>query len=157
MSALLAFTFAAMASLGAPPREDLADVAVAIAEAAEERPVVGGDARRTAALLVVTAWAESRFDVHAVGDGGRSCGLFGIWVGRRPERCALLAADHVGAARMARDMLEESLRVCRARPPAERLGLYMGGACDRGLGQSRYRWRLAERLARTVREEIEPT
>lgn len=149
---LLDFTLAAIAHM-APERAPDARLAEAIALAAEERPFVAGDARRTAALLVVTAHAESRFDAGAVGDSGRSCGYFGIWVGARRERCALMAADPIGTARLARDMLAESLIVCRARPAPERLGLYMGGDCSRGLAQSRHRWWWTNRLARVVREE----
>ena len=131
-----------------PEAPDQDRLAVAIATAAEEAPLFDDDVdgRRTAALLVVTAWEESRFDRFAVGDSGRSCGLFGIWVGRSERRCRAIQEDVFGSARIARDMLRESLRVCRARPVAERLGLYLGGSCGRGLPLSRRRWWLMKRL-----------
>lgn len=118
-----------------------ATLADAIATAAEET----ADAERTAALLVVTAMAESSCRADAIGDHGRSAGFFGLWCGSE-RRCAAVIADPYGAARMARDLLAESLTVCRAQRPAERLGLYLGGACDRGLAQSRHRWWWLRRL-----------
>lgn len=153
MTPIEIFTVAAAAALGAPPSADTAALADAVVIVADERPILGKDPRQTAALLLVTAWQESRFDPRATGDSGRSCGLFGIWVGARRERCALMAADPIGSARMARDLLAESLNVCKRMPVNERLGLFMGGACDRGLVASRHRWWWWRRLTEGLREE----
>ncbi len=151
---LLAFVLAAMARL--QPEANAADharLADAIAVAAEERPEVAGDVKRTAALLVATAYAETRFDHLAIGDSGRSCSAFALWIGRSIARCRALQEDIYGAARIALERLAESIHVCRAQPPGDRLALYLGGACDTGLRQSRWRWWLAGHLARVVRAE----
>jgi len=144
MTDVLAAAAAAVGALcpNAPPV--LVD---AITLAAEERPILADDGRRTAVLLAVTAFAESSCRADALGDRGRSAGFFGLWCGT-PARCAIVVADPFGSARIARDMLATSLTVCRARPPAERLGLYLGSTCAAGLPQSRYRWWLFSRLAR---------
>ncbi len=131
----------------APWRATYEATAAAIAATVQrEEPLFAGEQgrERTAALLVSLAWFESRFDAHALGDHGRSHGLYQI-----QEHGEL--ADPADATRAALGMLRESFRVCRARPLEERLGWYAAGGpdCSRGLRESRHRVARAMWLFRT--------
>lgn len=138
----------------APWRATYRDTAVAIDTQAHASPLYddADGVARTAALLVATAWFESRFDPQAVDDEGSTfClgqvdprGLFAT-----PQ--ALLHDVPLCVGSMLR-LMHESVRVCalRGRAADERLGQYTGGggACNRGLRESRLRMRLAAYLLR---------
>ena len=103
-------------------RESYAETAQAIADVAEESPLFDGATGRakTAALLVSLARFESNFQPGAVGDHGKSRGLFQV------QGHGTLDEPH-DAARAAVAELRASLRVCRKRPLEERLAFYAGG------------------------------
>lgn len=136
-------TLGAMLTLSPAPDMTLAS---AIAQAAEERPILGDAGERTAVLLVSIAWWETgrSFDCTRVGDHGRSVSCFQLMVCPGP-RCAELRADTYAAARVARDMLAASILACRAQPVADRLSLYTTGKCQTNR-ESRVRWGTAARL-----------
>ncbi len=127
-----------------PWRATYETTANAIAETvAREEPLFAGDLgrERTAALLVALAWHESTFRPDAVGDHGRSRGLFQV-----QGRGAL--SDPQDAVKAALGMLRASFDACRARPLKERAAWYASGSCDRGLRESRHRMQLAEWIFR---------
>ncbi len=127
----------------APWRASYEETARAIATAAElaEPLFPGPDGRaRTAALLVAVAYHESRFDPNAVGDGGRSFGLFQHQRGGTSNFAPAVAAPR------ALETMRGSMNVCRARPADERLAAYASGRCDRGLAASRARLALSRAL-----------
>ncbi len=127
----------------APWRASYEETARAIAEATEraEPLVPGPDGRaRTAALLVAVAYHESRFDPKAVGDGGRSFGLFQHQRGGTSNFAPAVAAPR------ALETMRASLNACRARPADERLAAYASGRCDKGLAASRARLSLGRAL-----------
>lgn len=130
----------AMLSLSSAAPYELAE---AISEAAEQRPILDDDGRRTAALLVSVAWHESQFSNMRVGDSGHSCSAFQIW--SSSSQCRALQADVALAARTARDMLAASMHSCRRLPVAERLSEFTTGKCITNR-ESRVRWRTAMRL-----------
>lgn len=138
----------AMASVIAPGAEVPWDLADAVAMVAEEAPLPEGP-EYTAALLVVTAWEESRFERTARGDSGKSAGYFGLWCGGYERKCRSVE-DAWGAARMALAWHHESRRVCRSLPKAEQQALYLSGTCDRGLALSRRRSWLTRVAMRAV-------
>lgn len=136
----------------APWRDTYEDTAKAIASVVnEEAPLFAGkDGReKSAALLVALAWAESRFDPKAVGDHGRSVGLYQIFHTNLPTAEGFGRAEILGnalnATKVAHRMLKQSMRVCGKRPVEERLGWYASGdaACSKGLSESRFRVGLA--------------
>lgn len=148
MSALLAFTIAAIGSLVpySPAHDTLAE---AIAIAAEERPIFeGDDGHKTASLLVAVAWWESgqSFDCTRVGDGGHSVSCFQIWCTPRVD-CARVRSDMGYAARISRDMLAESMHACRRLSKPNSLAQYTTGKCVTNR-ESRIRWWTHERLYR---------
>ncbi len=121
----------------APWRDNYENVARGIASAVEENePLFKGDNGRekTAALLVSLAWYESRFDVFATGDKGKSHGLY------QQQRMGNLS-DPKEATVVAIGQLRLSMRICRGRVTEELLGWYAAGGegCDRGLRESRHR------------------
>jgi Transglycosylase SLT domain len=127
----------------APWRASYEETAHAIATAAaESEPLFPGpDGRaRTAALLVAVAYHESRFDPKAVGDGGRSFGLFQHQRGGASNFTPAIAAPRALAS------LRASRQACRARPEGEQLAAYASGRCDRGLSASRARMALGRAL-----------
>ncbi len=132
---------------------------MAIATAAEERQILGDadDGRATAALLVAVAYWESgrSFDCSRVGDRGHSVSCWQIWCcgrGFSVARCEELRANVFEAARVARDLLATSLRVCRRQPVADRLSQYTTGHCMTNR-ESRMRWATAEKLLRERRAD----
>jgi hypothetical protein len=91
-------------------------------------------------------WKESSFraevaDCRIKGDKGRAMGAFQIQPRSSAER-EIACGDLDGQARLALERIEESLRVCRHMPEAERLGIYVDGKCDskKARRQSRERW-----------------
>ncbi|HEU4412509.1 MAG TPA: transglycosylase SLT domain-containing protein [Polyangiaceae bacterium] len=95
---------------------------------------------RADALLVAVAYHESRFDPKAVGDGGRSFGLFQLQRGGASNFSPELAA------RRSLALLRSSMNSCRDHPEDERLAAYASCRCDRGLEASRARMRLGRAL-----------
>jgi hypothetical protein len=127
----------------APWRASYEETARAIAAAAAEAEPLfpGPDGRaRTAALLVAVAYHESRFRPDAVGDGGRSFGLFQHQRGGASNFTPTVAAPRALAS------LRASRQACRARPEGEQLAAYASGRCDRGLEASRARMALGRAL-----------
>ena len=116
------------------------ETAQEIADAAEAAPLLG-DVDRTASLMTVWAFRESRFNRRALGDGGGSVGLF--QVGRFWGDTST-----AGALRL----MHESFRVCAKRPLAERMSWYAAGGsgCERRNELSRSRMLAAKALAAVV-------
>jgi hypothetical protein len=118
---------------------------------AEEAPLFSGTEGRekSAALLVALSWAESRFDPKAVGDQGKSVGLYQIFHTNLPTPEGFARKDILGnqpnATKVAHRMLKQSMTICGKRPVEERLGWYASGdgACAKGLSESRFRVGLA--------------
>jgi hypothetical protein len=138
----------------APWTDTYFETAQAIVDASEESPLFKGEdgPQRTAAVLVSLAWFESRFDQEALGDHGRSCGLFQIQPRTSGKTCEELQ-DADTAAREAIRLIRESFRVCARRPFSERLAWYAGGgSCSRGLRASRHRLGLARRIEAGARQ-----
>jgi Transglycosylase SLT domain len=139
----------------APWRDTYEQTATAIADVVENEPALftGPEAKeRTAALLIGLSWAESRFDPKAIGDHGRSVGLYQLFGANLPtpegfKRNDILG-NQVNATKVALRMLRESMSVCRKRPVGEQLGWYASGdgQCSKGLSESRYRVGLAQKV-----------
>ena len=129
----------------APWGDSYESTARGIYEGAKVEPIFQGESglRRTIALDVALSWFESRFDPNAVGDGGKSRGLYQIQFSGESES---VTHQTIRANRMIR----ESFRVCWARPLEERLGWYASGGpnCSRegGLKASRHRMMKAKKL-----------
>lgn len=108
-------------------------MAEAIAAAAEERPLAG-DPHKMGAVLVAIAWAESRYKLDAVGDGGQSLGPWQLSKAWHPP------PDLEGQAKLAASLVDRSWSICKSRPLVERLGWYtQGGNGCRGIAASRWR------------------
>lgn len=120
----------------APWRDNYETIAKGIVRGASEEPVFTGESGvyRTLALDVSLAWFESRFDANAVGDHGRSRGLFQV-------QAKEVSADPYLQTLQANRMIRESFRVCARRTLEEKLGWYAAGGngCDKGLRESRHR------------------
>jgi hypothetical protein len=137
----------------APWRETYEDTAKAIVDIVEaEEPLFSGAQGRekSAAVLVALAWAESRFDPKAVGDHGRSVGLYQIFGPNLPTPEGFGRADILGhpgnASRVALRMIRASMAVCSKFPLLDRLGWYAAGDCQRGASASRFRLGLAMKV-----------
>jgi hypothetical protein len=128
---------------------DAMRVARAIETVVEEaHDPVFGDLATDEATLLQTAWAESRFDLKAVGDGGKSRTPFQLQ-GLRDDQ----ASDLETATRIAYDRIRHSVRMCgRGRELAE----YAGGACKlpRAVRVSRQRMAEARRIVEIARQVI---
>ncbi len=106
--------------------------ALTFAQVAEESPLFEGESgpRRTVAMLVSVAWFESRFDLKAIGDQGRSFCMFQIsrsnhkWLG--VTKTELLESVDT-CTRAAHTMMKTSLSNCRGKPFEDRLGWYAVG------------------------------
>ena len=120
----------------APWKDDYENVASAINEASESKPLFAGDngKRKTAALLVSLAWFESRFDRKAIGDKGKSFGLY-------QQQGMGELFDAKIASMVAVEQIKISFRICSNRPIEERLGWYAAGGpnCQFGLLKSKHR------------------
>lgn len=133
-----------------PWSDRLPEMADAIATVSEEAPLWPGEEgpRRTAAVLVALAFAESRFDPDAIGDHGQSHGAFQISLAHAPKG---ELHDPLTAARHARRLLAQSFRICADRPLGERMAWYAAGgpSCSpKGYAASRYRMSMAAKLLR---------
>ncbi len=129
----------------APWKEQYPTIANAIAIVGQDsKPLFSGDKglEKTAAVLVSLAWFESRFDIHATGDHGRSHGLY-----QQQGRGEL--ADPLEATRVAIETIRQSQKVCSNLGTLEMLGWYAaGGEGCRGLRESRHRMNKAMWLMR---------
>lgn len=87
---------------------------------AEEPPIFPGDVSKakSAAIVIVTMWQESRFDNGAIGDHGNSRCAMQIWGGPKS-----LLTDPVACVRTGHRMLRESVRV----DPRHPIAWYAGG------------------------------
>ena len=131
----------------APWRASYEDTADAIARVVESSPsLFAGDKgrERTAAVLVAVGWHESRFNPSAIGDHGRSYGIY------QASRVPLV--DVEAQTRGALAAMGASFHVCGARRAEDWLAQYASGGagCTNvgGLIASRHRMGLAMRLWR---------
>lgn len=132
----------------APWRPTYEKTAEAIARVAESEPL--WDERgeeRTAALLVAIAWYESRLKPDAKSKNGQWYCLYQVDKRHLAEPQKALEDPEV-CARAALKIIKGSLAKCGGRPSEERLAMFMSGACDKGLAESRYRMFLASKLLR---------
>lgn len=148
MSLPIAWIVGMMTALepSAPWRATYERTAEAIARVAESDPLFeGGDAARTAALLVAVAWHESRLKPDARSANGQWLCLYQVDK-RQVKSAARVLADPEECTRAAMTILRASLKRCAKSPTDDRLAFFMSGACDKGLPQSRYRMFLAKKL-----------
>jgi hypothetical protein len=104
-----------------------AEVAEAITQASNHDPLFPEDkdgSRKTAAILVSLAWFESRFHPNAVGDNGRSFGLFQIQPPTAKVESNILTNPRT-ASYIAVDLIRRSFQACAKRPYEERLSWYV--------------------------------
>lgn len=135
----------------APWQATYEKTAEAIARVSESDPLWSADDKgeeRTASLLVSIAWYESRLKPSAKSSNGRWYCLYQIdksYLGPNPEKAL---TDQELCTRTAIKIIRKSMTLCAARPPDERLAIFMSGQCDRGGVESRYRMFLAQKLLR---------
>lgn len=127
------------------------ETAEAIAEAATNDPLFPGEDGpvRTAAVLVAIAFYESNFDRTAIGDHGKSFGLFQISGAHVPGLVANVLLVPREAAPVAIKLIRTSLRVCGEFPWNERLGWFGAGGVgckEAGRRVTRSRMFLAEKI-----------
>lgn len=104
-----------------------AEVSEAITQASNQDPIFPGDkegCKKTAAILIALAWYESRFHPNAVGDNGRSFGLFQIQPPTAKVQSNLLTNPRT-ASFIAVDLVRRSFSACEKRPYEERLSWYV--------------------------------
>lgn len=125
MLKLLLLWFAVLQPLApAKLRSTYADTAAAMSRALSEHAPVfdGADGReRTGVVLATLGSFESTLRPKAVGDHGRSYGLF------QDQNHGKLT-DAYEESGIAIEAIRESFHICRARPIAERLAFYAGGS-----------------------------
>lgn len=119
---------------GKPP----AALVDAIATLSEAHPVAG-DARTTAALLMVLAFRESSYRLDVMGDGGRAYGAFQIHQ-CAPYTCAALLRDARKQVDVALRILARSFAACPEYP----LAIYSSGSCTNAAGRRISTARIAE-------------
>lgn len=93
---------------------DFGEISEAIARAATQDPIfpeIEEGARVTAAMLVALAWHESRFRRSAVGDQGRSFGLYQIQPGVHKVDSKMLTLPS-SASFVAIDLMRQSVKWC---------------------------------------------
>lgn len=127
----------------APWKDNYYHVAQGILDGATAEPIFTGQYgfQRTVALDVSLAWFESRFDFRAIGDKGRSWGLFQFQGKGKPEEIK-------EQVEIANRLIRQSFAVCKGKEWDEKLGWYAAGGpdCERGLRESRHRMRVAKIL-----------
>lgn len=107
-----------------------AEVSEAITQASNQDPIFPGDkegCKKTAAILIALAWYESRFHPNAVGDNGRSFGLFQIQPPTAKVQSNLLTNPRT-ASFIAVDLVRRSFSACEKRPYEERLSWYVSSS-----------------------------
>lgn len=117
-------------TFNAPASEirDFGEISTAIAKAATEDPIfpeLEEGSEITAAMLVSLAWHESRFSRSAVGDQGRSFGLYQIQPGVHKIDSKLLTLPS-SASYVAIDLMRQSVKWCfkNKRPWTHMLAWY---------------------------------
>ena len=125
----------------APHVGDAKTVADAIAYvASHDDPIPGLSRESTAAVMVVTAWGESRFRMRSVGDQGRAfCAM-------QVHGESWLTLNPIGCMRSALHLMRLSALSCKDAP----LAPYAGGCNSRSA-----RWISAHRLKEAERIEAE--
>jgi len=120
----------------APWKDTYELTAIAIGDASESNPLFSGQNGivKTAAVLISLAWFESRFDPNALGDKGKSHGLF------QQQGMGDLSDPKVATV-VALQQIKISFRICSNKRIEEKLGWYAAGGpdCERGLVQSKHR------------------
>lgn len=150
MSVPVAWVVGLMAALepSAPWRGTYEKTAEAIARVAESEPLFEEKGEeRTASLLVSLAWYESRFKANAKSSNGQWYCLYQIDKRHLADPEKALQDPEV-CSRAAVKILRTSLKACEKHPLDERLAVFMSGACDRGVADSKYRMFLAGKLLR---------
>ena len=107
---------------------DFGEISEAIALASSHDPIfpyIEEGAQLTAATLVAIAWHESRFQRSAIGDNGRSFGLYQIQPGVHKVDMRLLTLPRTASA-VAIDLVRKSAKWCfeHKRPWKEMLAWY---------------------------------
>lgn len=133
-------------------RSIASDIAT-VALDSEEPPVFRGRLG-TAALLLSVSYFESawRKDVDtgigklARGDGGQSCTIYQLLVGR--TRCEPLLADRGLATREALHMIRRSALACSKLGPNAALNVYASGSCEGGEREGKLRIEKARKWLR---------
>jgi hypothetical protein len=117
----------------APWRANYESVALGIIQGAKDEPIFDGSVEKTIVLDISIAWFESKFDINAIGDHGKSHGLY--------QTPIELPASSDEQTRFANRMIRQSFKACKHRVIEERLGWYAAGGndCERGLKESRNR------------------
>jgi hypothetical protein len=148
MSVPVAWVVGLMAALepSAPWRGTYEKTAEAIARVAESEPLYEERGEeRTAALLVAVAWYESRLKPNAKSGNGQWYCLFQVDKRHLADPQKALE-DPEYCTRAGIKIIRASMQKCASRPHDERLAMFMSGACDKGLADSRYRMFLAAKL-----------
>lgn len=107
-----------------------AEISEAITEASNQDPLFPQDkdgCRKTAAILISIAWFESRFHTNAVGDNGKSFGLFQIQPPTAQVKSNILLNPRT-ASFVAVDLVRKSFQACEKRPYEERLSWYVSSS-----------------------------
>lgn len=133
------------------------EIAPAISVAANASPVREEEEAWTAAMLVAIAWHESKLNRFAVGDGGRSFGLYQINVVWKFDKEVLF--EPWKATPIATGILKRSYQTCIHRPWEERMSWYAasGKGCPthpKIVAQSKERMLTARHVFSFVSEEM---
>jgi hypothetical protein len=130
----------------APKLPDAPEIAVAIETVItqDQLPPVFGSREEDAAVMAYWALRESWLRKNAVGDNGRS---FGIW----QEQSAAGKGDIMTQARTWLFMLHEGAKMCPDNPAAP-----LSGGCRNAARLARRRVAKARELLETVRRALEP-
>jgi hypothetical protein len=127
----------------APSTNAALDVALAANAVVDSDNPVFGSAEMDLAVLIETAWRESRFQVDAVGDSGDS---LGVWQLQHVPRA--VAFDLALSTPIAYARLREAASQCPGAP----LAPYVGGCWSpRARLEGERRLRAARKLAEVVR------
>ncbi len=129
---------------GAPHLRDAASIAAAIdvAVSADAEPPVFGSREQDAAVMAYWALRESWLTRDAVGDGGRS---WGVW----QQPAAVGRADLATQARAWLALLHEGARICPQSPAAP-----LSGGCAAGRSLADKRASKALRLLDEARKAV---
>lgn len=144
MQVLAAPTTDQVVALGASlPIQPSVQVIEAITRAVQqdEQPPLLGSYRAEAALMLTYAYFESRFKICAVGDHGRSLGLFQM---QRLNK--EIACDPSQAARIWLIRAHEAYEQCRGNLEEARLASLASGNCQHARVLTTHRVRVASAL-----------
>lgn len=146
MTAAELLLLASMLAPGAERAGDVRAVAEAISTVIDETQERLYDDETDAALMLVYAWRESRFQADAIGDGGRALGAWQLWVTSRD-----IALRPMRAARVWYGWAREGKRYWPACPLQ---GISGGG--ERGARIAAERLTFARALVKRLREHHVP-